>query len=100
DCAILNKALVAAIEQDSFLPPDIFSLELSSPGLDRPLVTRKDFMRCVDQELRFWLNEPVAGKKEWQGTLVEVMENSLMIAVKDVELVLPLPLIIKGKLVI
>src|SRR5580698_6637972 len=51
ECAILNKTLVAAIEQENVIPPEIFSLELSSPGLDRPLVTRKDFMRFTSQEI-------------------------------------------------
>ena len=56
ECAILNKTLVAAIEQEQLLSPQVFSLELSSPGLDRPLVTRKDFMRFVGRELHFWFN--------------------------------------------
>ena len=79
ECAILNKSLVAAIEQENFLPPEIFSLELSSPGLDRPLVTHKDFIRVKAQELHFWLNEPINGKKEVQGTLTEVGESALTI---------------------
>jgi len=36
ECVILNKSLVAAIEQEQFLPREIFSLEVSSPGIDRP----------------------------------------------------------------
>jgi len=35
ECVILNKSLVAAIEQEKFLPREIFSLEVSSPGIDR-----------------------------------------------------------------
>ena len=101
ECAILNKSLVAAIEQENVLPPEIFSLELSSPGLDRPLVTRKDFMRFKARELHFWLNEPVGGKKEVQGLLAEVGESSLTINTSgNQKLVLPLPSIIKGMLVI
>ena len=83
------------------LPPEIFSLELSSPGLDRPLVTRKDFMRIIGQELHFWLNEPVDGKKEVQGILTEVGESALTIdTAGNRKLVLPLSSIIKGMLVI
>jgi ribosome maturation factor RimP len=101
ECAILNKTLVAAIELENFLPPENFSLELSSPGLDRPLVVRKDFMRCIGQELHFWLNEPVGGKKETQGMLSEVGESDLTISTSGSrKLVLPLASIIKGVLVI
>jgi ribosome maturation factor RimP len=35
-CAILNKALVAAIRQEDLLTPGTFSLEVSSPGIDKP----------------------------------------------------------------
>jgi ribosome maturation factor RimP len=100
ECAILNKSLVAAIEQDNFLPPENFSLELSSPGLDRPLVTRKDFMRVIGQELYFWLSEAVAGKKEIQGVLKEVTDQGLIVDVNRSSLVIPLDTIIKGLLVI
>jgi ribosome maturation factor RimP len=101
ECAILNKSLVAAIEQESFLPPENFSLELSSPGLDRPLVTRRDFMRFIGQEVHFWLNEPVGGKKEVQGILAEAGELNLTIeGPKKLKLDLPLSSIIKGILVI
>ena len=100
ECAILNKALVAAIEQESVLPPEIFSLELSSPGLDRPLVTRKDFMRLKAKELHFWLNEAIEGKKEVQGVLQEVTEKDLIVDVLGSQLVMPLSSIIKGMLVI
>ena len=101
ECAILNKSLVAAIEQENFLPPEIFSLELSSPGLDRPLNTRKDFMRVKSLELHFWLNEPINGKKEVEGILIEVGESSLTIeGPKKLKLELPLSSIIKGMLVI
>ncbi len=39
ECVILNKSLVAAIEQEGFLPREIFSLEVSSPGIDRAPLT-------------------------------------------------------------
>ncbi len=103
ECAILNKTLAAAIDQENLLPPEIFSLELSSPGLDRPLVTRKDFTRSIGHKLHFWLNEPIGigGKKEARGMLAEVGESSLTISTSgNHKLVLPLSSIIKGMLVI
>jgi ribosome maturation factor RimP len=102
ECAILNKSLVAAIEQESLLPPEIFSLELSSPGLDRPLVTHRDFMRSKGRELHFWFTGPVGidAKKEAQGILADVRENELIIDVHGTPLAVPLSTVIKGLLVI
>lgn len=101
DCAILNKSLVAAIEQEHLLSPENFSLELSSPGLDRPLVTQKDFMRLIGQEIHFWLNEATNGKKELEGKLMEVREESLIIDNQGkTKIEVPLIKIIKGMLII
>ncbi len=100
ECAILNKAVIAAIEQEKLLPPEIFSLELSSPGLDRPLVTRRDFMRVIGQELDFCLQVPLEGKKELTGVLIEAGENDLIVERMGKKIKLPLSSIIKGTLVI
>jgi ribosome maturation factor RimP len=101
ECAILNRTLVAAIVQENLLSPENFSLEVSSPGLDRLLLVRKDFLRLVSRELCFWLSEPVAGKKEVQGVLLEVGESSLTVGTPgNAKLVLPLSSIAKGRLVI
>jgi len=101
ECAILNKSLVAAIEQEQVLPPEVFSLELSSPGLDRPLITRRDFLRFTGQEIHFWLNTAVNGKKEAEGILSDVTDTDLVIEIKKKQrIVLPLSSIIKGVLVI
>ena len=101
ECARLNKALAQAITSTGILSPEIFSLELSSPGLDRPLVSRKDFLRCLGQEVHLWLSEPVAGKKEVQGILKGVGERDLTIdAGAKAGLTVALPGVIKGQLVI
>ena len=102
ECAILNKSLVAAIEQEHLLPPEIFSLELSSPGLDRPLVTVKDFMRSKGQQLHFWLNAAVGkdGKKEAEGLLTEINDQVLVVEAQGERLEIPMTSVIKGLLVI
>ncbi|MBF0510731.1 MAG: hypothetical protein HQL13_00210 [Candidatus Omnitrophica bacterium] len=101
DCVILNRLLKDAIENEGILEPQNFSLELSSPGLDRPLVSFKDFKRVKGQEIHFWLNESLEGKKELQGVLTQVQESAVTIEVlKGRQIVLPLSIIIKGMLVV
>lgn len=46
-------------------------LEVSSPGLDRPLKRARDFERFVGAEVKLQLFEPVNGRKRWQGRLAE-----------------------------
>src|SRR6185436_20499576 len=43
ECSDLNRRMIEAIDQTATLPPEEYSIEVSSPGLDRPLKTRKDF---------------------------------------------------------
>ena len=100
-CASLNHAIVEAIDVDGFLGLQGYSLEFSSPGLDRPLVTAKDFGRNLDRVVRFWLKEPVEGKTEHRGVLMAADEKQVVLRTKkNKEIVLPLGQIVKGLLII
>lgn len=100
-CASLNHAIVEAIDANGFLGLQGYSLEFSSPGLDRPLVTAKDFRRNLDRAVRFWLKEPVEGKTEHRGVLMAADEEQIILRTKkNKEIVLSLGQIIKGILVI
>ena len=78
ECSYLNRKLVDAIDAKAVITED-YSLELSSPGLDRPLSTKKDFLRVMHQEIRFHLTEPVGGKREYTGILKEATDNGVVI---------------------
>ena len=101
ECSQLNRSLGEAIDQDGFLPLDCYALEVSSPGLDRPLKTYKDFLRNVNYEIRLMLNERLDGKKEITGVLMGATEVAVTLYTsKKVELVIPLANIEQGLLVI
>ena len=78
-CSLLNRTIVEAIDRHNVVDGE-YSLELSSPGLDRPLATRKDFLRVLDQEIRCVLKQPVAGKREHTGILKEVRDAEVCVA--------------------
>ena len=99
-CASLNHAIVEAIDASGFLGLQGYSLEFSSPGLDRPLVTAKDFGRNLDRVIRLWLKEPVEGKIEHRGLLMAADEKQIVVRTKKKEIVLPLGQIVKATLVI
>ena len=81
ECASLNRLIVEAITADGFLGED-FSLEFSSPGLDRPLVTSNDFKRNMNRAVRFMLNEAIDGKKELTGVVLGVDKASVTVLSK------------------
>ena len=71
DCAALSRALSSALEVDDPLR-DAYVLEVSSPGLDRPLTDLKDFETYVGYLARVELDRLVEGQKRFRGTLAGV----------------------------
>ncbi|MBE7056952.1 MAG: ribosome maturation factor RimP [Ruminococcaceae bacterium] len=81
DCQLVHENVIDVIdEEDPISGPYIF--EVSSPGLDRPLKTERDFTRNIGEILELSLYAPdVAGKKAYEGIL-EAWEDG-KITVKD-----------------
>ena len=68
DCASVSHALLDSIEADDPLPGD-YSIEVSSPGLDRVLRTPEHFARFVDSRVKVELAVPREGRKRYTGML-------------------------------
>lgn len=56
-----------------------YNLEVSSPGIQRPLVKPADYQRFAGQSVRVWLHEPVNGQKKFKGTLSAVTAETVQI---------------------
>src|SRR3990172_7209221 len=76
-----------------------YVLEVSSPGLDRPLFNAQQFARFIGQRAKIRLNAPLNGQRNFVGELRAVNEGHVVIAVEGVELALPLADINKARLV-
>ncbi len=77
DCANCSRSLGTALELDDIIP-EAFTLEVSSPGLDRPLKTTRDFQRNLDRLLRITREKG----KPISGTLLEVGEEHIVLKPK------------------
>jgi ribosome maturation factor RimP len=103
ECALLNRYIVESIDKEAFFSEDGYSLEVASPGLDRPLSTVKDFTRNLNAEVHFWLKEKVEGKVEYKGIVKSVSQENVILTTttKDhKEIDIPLTKILKALLVI
>ena len=68
DCELVSKQLSPVL--DAYDPlPGAYRLEISSPGIDRPLVRPSDFEDWAGFEARIELNQPVNGRKRFRGVL-------------------------------
>jgi len=67
DCEIVTRQLQYVLEVEAV---DYARLEVSSPGLDRPLKKPADWQRFVGSEIELTLRQPFQNRKKWRGTLL------------------------------
>jgi ribosome maturation factor RimP len=96
DCASLNREIGMILDEKNLIQ-GTYLLEVSSPGVDRPLKTKVDFLRCINREVRFFLKEPVGDKLEWAGIIKKIEGESVFIDIEDTFLEIPLARINKAR---
>jgi ribosome maturation factor RimP len=99
DCASLNREIGSLLDERGLILGG-YILEISSPGLDRPLKSVGDFRRNLKGEAKFFLSAPVEGRIEWDGQIESVNEQSVFIKSKDKAVEVPLCRINKAKLIV
>ena len=98
ECALINKRLGDIIEDRSLITEG-YLLEVSSPGLDRPLKIKRDFEKVLGQEVDVWLTEPLDNKTHFNGKIKKIGEGDLVVETKrDGDVSIPYAVINKAKL--
>ena len=75
-------------------------MEVSSPGLDRPLKREKDFIRALGKKAVFYLNDTVEGALQHEGVITKVAEGTVFMDKAGTVLAVPLARIAKAKTII
>jgi len=97
-CAVLSRALSAVLDVEDPMPGS-YTLEVSSPGIDRPLTRPKDFARWAGHIARLETAEPVEGRRRFKGTLLGLEGDLVKLRLEDgKETQLPLSAVSKAKL--
>lgn len=99
DCADLSRAISAVLDVEDPIS-GAYTLEVSSPGIDRPLVKMRDFERFVGFEVRVETSLPVEGRKRFRGRLSSVEDGLVRVSVEGTDYALPFTDIARAKLVI
>lgn len=97
DCENVSSALSLVLDVEDFLGGKPYTLEVSSPGVDRPLKSEREFRRVVGREVTVNCREAVDGKKTVRGTVVRCENGTLYIENNGISLELPLDQILSGK---
>jgi ribosome maturation factor RimP len=98
DCERVSRDISAALDVADVIPHG-YVLEVSSPGLDRPLRREEDFRRFAGQEVKLRTTEPVEGRRNFSGTLVGAQAGVAEVKVDDRTYRVPIDLVAKANLV-
>lgn len=97
-CATLSRALSAVLDVEDPLP-SAYTLEVSSPGIDRPLTRPKDYSRWAGHLARVETTEPIEGRRRFKGKLLGLADDVVKLRLEDgMEVAVPLSVVSRAKL--
>lgn len=99
DCAALSRAVSAVLDVDDPIQ-GAYTLEVSSPGIDRPLVRLADFDRFSGFEAKIEMVLAINGRRRFQGRLLGTDGETVRLRMDDAEVLLPYADIRRAKLVL
>lgn len=78
DCTAVSRDVSTSLDvHENVLPSGAFRLEVSSPGLERPLVKLSDFERFSGREVKVKTQTPIERQRRFRGTLLRVVDQSI-----------------------
>lgn len=83
DCEAISHAVSPALDVDDPINK-AYHLEVSSPGIDRPLVRREDFERWSGHEAKLETAIPIDGRRRWRGTILGIEGDDVRIRMAEI----------------
>ncbi len=97
DCTHVSRRIEDIIEVEEIVPTS-YILEVSSPGLDRPLKKEKDFLRFKGKRAHVSTYTPIDHQKNFKGTIEDFRNDTLVLQVDDRKIEIPESQIAKARL--
>lgn len=88
ECEDLNVYLGGLLDKENLIDSH-FVLEVSSPGLDRPLKTDRDFEHTMGKEIIVHTYEPINGRRTHEGKLIGMEKENIVVESSGVSVVIP-----------
>lgn len=99
DCADLSREVSLILDVEDPLPGE-YLLEVSSPGVDRPLTRTKDFERWVGFEVKVELEHAIDERRRFKGRMTSFNGSDVVIDTEEGQVVLPYSDVSKAKLIL
>lgn len=81
DCASVSRELSTILDVEEAVPGGSYTLEVSSPGLDRKLLKPEDFQRFIGSRIKLMTRQPVNANRHFEGRLEGFSENRLTLEI-------------------
>ncbi len=100
DCQNVSEQLSVILDVEDLVPGPAYTLEVSSPGLDRKLLKPADYERFVGRLAKIWLNEPIEKQAYLEGRLAGYADGIVKVKQQNREIDIPYSGIKKANLVV
>ena len=81
DCQMISERFGTLLDEDEALLAEGYTLEVSSPGVERKLARPRDFERVVGQKIKLAVREPIEGQTRFEGKLAEFAADALQLEI-------------------
>jgi len=98
DCADVSRQVSAVLDVEDPISTE-YNLEVSSPGMDRPLFKAEHYAKALGEEVSLKLNFPQDGRRNFKGLITKSTDTAVHINVDGQEFILPLGNIAKANIV-
>ncbi|MDV7210556.1 ribosome maturation factor RimP [Azotobacter beijerinckii] len=98
DCEKVSRQISGVLDVEDPISNE-YTLEVSSPGMDRPLFTLDQFARNAGEQVKIRLRSPFEGRRNFQGLLRGVEDQDVVVLADDHEYLLPIDLIDKANII-
>lgn len=98
DCEAVSRQVSGILDVEDPISGE-YTLEVSSPGMDRPLFTLEQFAKHAGEQVKIRLRSPYEGRRNYQGILRGVEEQNVVVLVDDHEYLLPIDSIDKANII-
>src|ERR1051325_2931364 len=82
DCELVSQQVGTILDVEDVVPGGRYTLEVSSPGVERKLIKPEDYQRFQGKKARITLRDAVAGQKHWEGTLAGYQDGEISLDTK------------------
>jgi ribosome maturation factor RimP len=75
DCEMLSQQVGTILDVEDVVPGGRYTLEVSSPGVERKLLKPQDYERFQGKKAKITLRDPIDGRRNWEGTLAGIEDG-------------------------